>query len=155
MLPAIVNMPLPDLVAIALVCCVPLLLVALSWRFVAPRSVRKQRLSSHGASVLQSSGRLLGLAGQWQVQERRIGFGIERQSAAIQLHRQVALQIGALDYEIDQLWRETRALGTAAAVTLGNVSPLFPATRRPQPIAQAYAAFRLAAGAVHPQAMAS
>jgi hypothetical protein len=155
MLAAAITWTLPDLVAIGLVVCLPVLIMVLLCPAIVPVRSAKRRLKSEPAAVVGQGSAPLGLAGQWAIQERRIASGIERQTQVLGLHQQIATQIGALDYEIDQLWRETRALKVTTATARANVSSLFPATHTPRPIAQAYEAFRRAAGEPHREAMAS
>ncbi len=151
---AALAMPLPDLAAIVLVGGVPLLLVVvayrLGWLGVALRTPQRVAASP---PVLHSRP-ALGLSGQWVLLERRIETGIERQTTVLGLHRQVAQRIGALDYEIDQLWREARLVGLAGPAPRATVSVLFPAPHKPRPLAQAYEAYRQAADAAHQGAMA-
>ena len=154
MLPAIVDMTLPDMAAILLVSCVPLLLVIASWRFVAPRGAARSRPTPGRATSSHLGGTPLGLAGQWLAQERRITSGIDRQTAAVRLHQQVALQIGALDYEIDRLWRETRALGSALD-RRPSVNSFYPSAYTRRPNVPGSAAFLTAGYWRRPEAMAS
>ena len=154
MLAAFANMPVPDLVAIALVGGLSLLLTAALWRVSTPRVAVRKRPALGLAPGLRASSGALGLPGQWQVQERRIASGLDGQAAALMLHRQAARTIGALDYEIDQLRREIRALRLAPAWT-HNVTPFTPPAYTRRPSAPGYAAFLAAAHAPGPAAMAS
>lgn len=154
MLHAIANIPVPDLVALALVGGLSLLLTAGLWRVSTPRATRKTRPTLARAPGLRTSGGALGLAGQWQMQDWRIASGLEGQAAALALHRQAARTIGALDYEIDQLRREIIALRTAPAIG-AKVMLFTPSTYTRRPSAPEYAAFLAAAHAPGPEAMAS
>lgn len=106
---------LPDLAALAFVLCTTVPVLALFWRpkYLLGQSTRRQ--SAAQATGNPPGSAPLGLTGQWAIHERRVAAGIDRQNTAAQLHRQLAIKIGALDYEIDQLWRETRGLGTSGA----------------------------------------
>jgi hypothetical protein len=143
------TMPLPDLAALALVVLLPIAFSCVFWRQIGVSlPVKRHKPTVSGAT-------LLGLAGQWARHERHIATGIERQTGAVKLHRQIAIEIGALDYEIDQLWRETRALGSAADTSSITVSALHPTSYRRLPSGLAYAASRRAALASRPAALAS
>jgi hypothetical protein len=136
MLPAILNMPLPELAVLVLAGVIPLGLATLVWWLFMPKStgLRPRTAGLDPAQDLQDPP--LGLGGQWLIQERRVLAGIDRQTAAVKLHKQAMLQLGALDYEIDQLVREAQLIGEqSVAQTLGQatVNPLAPSlyTRRP------------------------
>jgi hypothetical protein len=153
---AAVSLALPDLVAIGLVVGIPALLLAVFWRHLAPARTGNLRLSLGHAPAIPPGSARLGLPGQWAIHERKIAAGIDRQSVVLELHRQIALQIGALDYEIDQLWRETKALAATAPSSRANISTFTLPTHTRRPSAPAYEAYRQAAAAsVLPQAMAS
>lgn len=110
MFAALAAMPLPDLAALVLAAACPMALAIVCWPLFRPRP-------KPAAPAPQEPYRGLGLAGQWLTQSRTIAAGLERHAAALQLHRTAASHIGALDHEIDRLWRETRAVmgsGTAA-----------------------------------------
>jgi len=103
MFAALAAMPLPDLAALALAVACPLALAILCWPMFRPRP-------KPAAPATEEPYRGLGLAGQWFTQSRTIAAGLERQAAALRLHHNAATHLGALDHEIDRLWRDTRAV---------------------------------------------
>ena len=109
MLADLSSLPLPDLAAYILAGGIPLALSVLAWPLLRPRLDVKNA----GAVITAMLPALLpshGLAGQWLARSRQLEAGFERQRAAMQLHRTAARHIGALDYEIDRLWRDNRAV---------------------------------------------
>ena len=109
MFAALAAMPLPDLAALVLAAACPIALAILCWPLFRPRP-------KPSAPAPEEPTRGLGLAGQWFTQSRTIAAGLKRHATALQLHRNAANHIGALDHEIDRLWRETRAvIGGGAA----------------------------------------
>ena len=109
MLATLIAMPLPELAAYVLVIGIPLTLSLLAWPLLRPR-----RRVAAGVTVYADDGSSLpasrGLAGQWAARSHQLEAGFERQRAAMQLHLAAAQHLGALDHEIDRLWRDTRAV---------------------------------------------
>ena len=66
---------------------------------------------------IKETRRLQGLEGQWARIELGCADHVSRQSAAAILHSRAAIRIDALDYEIDQLWREVKAVGRGDALS--------------------------------------
>lgn len=114
MLAALSSMSLPELAAWALVAGIPMGLAVLAWPLLGASSKAANR-HQEPDTASQASSRGLGLPGQWIVQTARIEAALERQRAAMQLHRRAALQLGAVDHEIDRLWRDTREIMDAPA----------------------------------------
>ena len=113
MLALLATVPAPELAVTGLVAILPLGLALLCWPLVASNAIVYGRSwrgigSASGQAPARSHQR--GLSGQWLVHAATLETAIARQSAAIGLHRGAATHLGALDHEIDRLWRETRAL---------------------------------------------
>ena len=101
------DMSQADLATAALIVLLPLLLAMLC----------RPLLTSNGGAArpkrcppLGRKGQTLDLTGQWLRQSQTLQAGIDRQMAAMRLHRQAAIRLGALDHELTCLKRETRAI---------------------------------------------
>ena len=110
MFAAIANLPLPDLTALLLVAGVSLLLTILAWPLLRPRTSKPADTAAEVSSTEAGSTVRFGLANQWLRNTRRIEARIESQRHAVGLHRQAANRLGAVDYEIDHLLRDMRAI---------------------------------------------
>jgi hypothetical protein len=110
MLTALTSMPFPELTAWLLAGAIPLALTALGWPLIRPRHRPAVGSELNVDQIVQEHSRHIGLPGQWVRHCRRVESRIEGQRSALSLHREAAMRLGALDYEIDRLWRETRAL---------------------------------------------
>ena len=109
MLAALYATPLPELASWLLVGGIPLALGLLAWPLLGTRAKSELVASVGDLDDWESSGRL-GLPGQWLAQSRLLEAGLDRQRAALRLHRTAAAHLGAVDHEIDRLWRDTRAV---------------------------------------------
>jgi hypothetical protein len=114
---AIAALPLPDLTALLLVGGVSLFLAILAWPLIRLRTSNPADTAAEPANT--SAGRTVryGLAGQWARNTRRIEARIETQRHAVGLHRKAADQLGAIDYEIDRLLRDMRAIFSSPGPT--------------------------------------
>ena len=97
---------LPDLAACALSFGIPLVLSVLAWPLLRTR----RHAPAAALAPVQSKSAGHGLAGQWLQRTRELEGGLARLGAAVRLHQAAELRLGALDYEIDRLWREARAV---------------------------------------------
>lgn len=127
----LLALPTTELAALALIACVPLAVALLCRPFMRRPKSQQGRAKPDTGPLPAASHPALGLSGQWSAQASVLEDGIERQTRAIAMHRKLAMRIGALDYEIDRLWRETRLL--RPDVNSASVIPrafLPPSTRR-------------------------
>jgi len=114
MFAALASMPLPELATLALVAGIPLILGVLA----APLRRRPRAAPPVTSTTVDPEPDIvgqLGLAGQWSSGARQLEEGFERQRAALRLHRAASDHLGALDHEIDRLWRDTRAVMAGAS----------------------------------------
>ena len=132
-MPALIfALSLPELAAIGLAGGVPLALAVLCWPLLRSNASTTGRRRRQDDNAMPTQEALLGLAGQWSIHAHKLAAGLDRQSSAIGLHRQAATQLGALDYEIDRLWRETRAVKLdRAAASLPMRPSALERTRQP------------------------
>ena len=116
MLAVLPAMSLPEAATTALIFGLPIAIGLLLWPVLGSTGAVRQPSGSTkpGTPVMIMSGPL-GLTGQWSVHARSVDAMTARRIAAIDLHRTAARQLGALDYEVCQLWREIRALGRVDA----------------------------------------
>ena len=109
MLAALSSTPLPELAAYGLVVGIPLALTVLVWPLLRPRqaAATSKPPADWDSALLFATG---GLPGQWAARSRQLEAGFERQRAAMTMHRNVAVHLGAIDHEIDRLWRDLRVV---------------------------------------------
>lgn len=109
MIALLTALPLPELAVLALVLGLPAAVALLFWPLL--RRGSRVALAPEGPIIERTAA--LGLAGQWSVLAGSLQAMTARRSTAIALHERAARSLGAIDYEVDCLWRETRALGRA------------------------------------------
>ena len=116
----VLAMPLPEFAAFALVLGLPAAIAVLFWPMLRPNDQPKDR-SKAAASPPASTP--LGLHGQWTKLALVLEASNARRKASLVLHQQASTHLGALDFEIDRLWRETRALGRALDAEFQTSAP--------------------------------
>ena len=133
LLPAL---PLPELAVLALVLGLPSGVALLFW----PLLRRGSGDAPEPAAPALERTAALGLTGQWTALSASLQTMTARSSSALSLHENATRQLGALDYEVNCLWRETSALGRAQDADV----PASSVIGRPRPIRQHCPAVRQA-----------
>ena len=109
----IAAMSLPELATVALVVGIPLLLGLLALPLLRnrPTASRCMAISAEAGAI---TGAPLGLSGQWSFNMRQLDSSFERFRVMLQLHQAAANHLGAIDHEIEHLWRDTKAIMVTA-----------------------------------------
>lgn len=131
LLPAL---PLPELAVLALVLGLPAGVALLFW----PLMRRGNRLAPSLVTPVMERTAAMGLTGQWIVLSASLQTMTARSTIALSLHENATRRLGALDYEVNCLWRETTALGRALDVEI----PASSVIGRPRPFRQLIPAAR-------------